>query len=73
MYHCIKSVRIWGYFGRHFLAFGVNTERYGVSLHIQSKYRKMQTRIALEYGHFSCSVCIYKIHVHMMYVLPCSS
>ena len=45
MYHCVKSVRIWGYFGQHSPAFGENTERYGVSLHIQSKCGKIQTRI----------------------------
>ena len=29
----------------HFLAFGLNTERYSVSLRIQSECRKMRTRI----------------------------
>ena len=29
----------------HFSAFGLNTERYGVSVRIQSKCPKMQTRI----------------------------
>ena len=43
--HWIKSVRIRSYFGPHFPAFGLNTERYGVSLHIQSKCGKMRTRI----------------------------
>ena len=45
MYHCVKSVRIWGYFSLHFPAFGLNTERCGVSLHIQSECEKMKTRI----------------------------
>ena len=44
--HCMKSVRIQSYSGQHFPAFGLNTERYGVSLHIQSKCGIMQTRIA---------------------------
>ena len=35
--HCVKSVRIRSYSGLHFLAFGMNTERYGVSLRIQSR------------------------------------
>ena len=26
MYHCVKSVRIWGYFGPHFPAFGLDME-----------------------------------------------
>ena len=46
-WHCVKSVRIRSYFGLHFLAFGMNTERYGVSLHIQSECGKMRTRITL--------------------------
>ena len=38
-----KSVRIRSYSGPHFSAFGLNTERYSVSLHIQSKCGKMRT------------------------------
>ena len=40
-----KSVRIWSYFGPYFPAFGLNAERYGVSLRIQSECGKMRTRI----------------------------
>ena len=43
--HCVKSVRIRSYSGPHFPAFGLNTERYGVSLRIQSECGKMRTRI----------------------------
>ena len=43
--HCVKSVHIRSYSGSHFPAFGLNTERYGVSLRIQSECVKMQTRI----------------------------
>ena len=43
--HCVKGVRIWSYSGPHFSAFGVNTERYSVSLLIQSKCGKMRIRI----------------------------
>ena len=43
--HCVKSVRIWGYSGPHFPIFELNTERYSVSLRIQSECRKMRTRI----------------------------
>ena len=43
--HCVKSVRIWCYSGPHFSAFGLNTERYGLSLCIQSECENMQTRI----------------------------
>ena len=45
--HCVKSVRIRNYSGPHFPAFGLNTERYGVSLRIQSECGKMRTRITL--------------------------
>ena len=39
------SLRIQGYSGLYFPAFGLNTERYGVSLRIQSEYGKARTRI----------------------------
>ena len=41
-----KSVRIRSYSGPHFPAFGLNTERYGVSLRIRCKCGKMRTRIS---------------------------
>ena len=44
-FHSVKRVRIRSYSGPHFPAFGLNTERYAVSLRIQSKCGKMQTRI----------------------------
>ena len=43
--HCVKSVRIRSYSGPYFTAFGLNTERYGVSLRIQSNCGKIRTRI----------------------------
>ena len=43
--HCAKSVPIWSYSGLHFPEFGLNTEKYGVSLCIQSECRKMRIRI----------------------------
>ena len=42
---CVKSVGIRIYFGSHFSAFGLNTERYGLFLCIQSECGKMRTRI----------------------------
>ena len=41
---CDKSVRIPSFCGPYFSAFGVNTETYGVSLHIQSECGKIWTR-----------------------------
>ena len=43
--HCVKSVRIWNFSGTYFPAFRVNTERYSVSLCIQSECGKIRTRI----------------------------
>ena len=42
---CVKSVRIRSYSGPHFPAFGLNTERYSLSLRIQSECEKMRTKI----------------------------
>ena len=39
----------------HFLAFGLNTERYEVPLRIQSEYRKMRTRITPDTEYLSVS------------------
>ena len=43
--HCVINVRIQNYSGPHFPALGLNTERYGVSLHIQSECGKFRTII----------------------------
>ena len=40
----MKSVCIRSFSGPYFPAFGLNTERYGVSLHIQSECGKILTR-----------------------------
>ena len=38
--YCVKSVRIWSFSVPYFLAFGLNAERYSVSLRMQSECRK---------------------------------
>ena len=43
--HRVKRVRIRSCYWPHFPAFGLNTERYRVSLGIQFKCGKMRTRI----------------------------
>ena len=43
--HYVKNVRIRSYSGPYFPAFGLNTDRYGVSLRVQSECGKMRTRI----------------------------
>ena len=45
--HCCKSVPVRSWSGQYFPAFGLNTDRYGVSLRIQSKWEKIRTRITL--------------------------
>ena len=55
--HSVKSVGIWSYSGPHFPVFGLNTERDGVSLHIQSECREMWTRLTPNKD-TSCSVVL---------------
>ena len=43
--YCVKSVRTRSYSGPYFPSFGLNTERYRVSLRIQSKCGKILARI----------------------------
>ena len=42
---CVKSVRLRSYSGPYFPTFGLNMERYGVSVCIQSECRKIRTII----------------------------
>ena len=42
---CVKSVRIRSYSGQYIPVFGLNTERYSVSLRVQSEHGKIRTRI----------------------------
>ena len=57
--HYVKSVSIRSYSGPHFPAFGLNTERYRVSLRIQSECGKMQTRITPNTDTFHAVSTIY--------------
>ena len=45
--HCVKSVCIQSFSGPYFPAFGLNTERYTASSHIQSECWKIWTRKTL--------------------------
>ena len=58
--HCVKSFCIWSYSGLHFPTFGLNTERYGVSLRIQSECGRMQTRMTpnTETFHAVCATVV---------------
>ena len=53
--HCVKSVQIRSFFWSVFPAFGLNAERYKVSLRIQSECGKIRTRKNPVSGHFSRS------------------
>ena len=45
MFFTTKNVRIRNYSGPYFPAFGLNTERYRLSLRIQCKCEKIRTRV----------------------------
>ena len=49
--HCVKK----NFSGPYFSAFGLNTERYLVSLHVQSECGKMRTKKNSVFAHFSRS------------------
>ena len=48
----LRHLRHWVISGPYFPAFGLNTKRYFVSLHIQSECKKMRTRNNSIFGHF---------------------
>ena len=62
----LKASKYEFFSGPYFLVFEVNTERYSVSLHIQSEYREIRTRINSVFGHFSRR----ELHIH--YLTPSS-
>ena len=63
LWHCVKTVRIRSYSGPHFPTFGLNMERYGVSLCIQSKCGKIRTRTTPNTDTFYVVwCCSYPIH-----------
>ena len=47
--------------GLYFPVFGLNTEIYGINLHIQFEYRKIRTRNNSVFGHFSRGEWAYRI------------
>ena len=54
-WHCVKCFQIRRFSCPYFPAFGLNTERYFVSLRIQFKCGKILTRKNSVFGHFSRS------------------
>ena len=59
-----KNVRIRSYSGPHFPTFGLNTQRYGVSLRIQSECGKMRTKITLNTDTFHAVNVAYEILIY---------
>ena len=55
---CSYSEFFWSAFFSHFPAFGLNTERYGVSFRIQSECGKNADQINSEVGHVLHSVTL---------------
>ena len=53
--YCVKIVQIRSFSGPYLLAFGLNTEIYGVNFRVQSEYGKIQTRESPVFGQFSPS------------------
>lgn len=60
----MKSVRFRDFFGPQFFVFGLNTKIYRISLRIQSKCGKIQTKRNYEFGHFSHSDTVQAIYSH---------
>ena len=58
--HCVKSAQIRIFSGPYFPAFRLNTERYFVSLRIQSECRKIQTRKNFVFGLYSRNICLFQ-------------
>ena len=52
--------------GLYFPVFGLNTERYGVSVRIQSECGKIRTRKNSVFRHVSCSVCLVISREHVL-------
>ena len=68
LYYCVKSVRIRSFSGPYFLAFGLNTERYWVSLRILSECGKIRARKTTNTGTFH-AVYVIEVNSQRCYTL----
>ena len=68
--HCVKSACIRSYSGSYFPAFELNTERYGISLRIQSECGKIWTRITPNTDTFHAGKD--KNHYYIIFLEKCS-
>ena len=76
--HCVKSVRIRSYSSSQFHLFGLNSERYSVSLCSQSECGKMRTRITPNTDTFYAVRCAiskicqyFRCHVNFYFASVC--
>ena len=60
--HSVKSVHIRSYSGPYFPAFGLNTEKYSVSLRIQCESGKIRTKISLNTDTFYAVILSKKMY-----------
>ena len=67
--YCVKSVRIRSFSGPYFLAFGLNTERYSVSLRIQFECKKIRTRKILNTDTFYRVLLFIMIKKYIEFIL----
>ena len=65
--HCVKKVLIRNSSGPYFSAFGLNTERHFVSFRIQSKCKKIRTKITPNKDNFCAVTLPYNFSVAMIF------
>ena len=63
----VKGVRIWRYSDPYFPAFALNTERYSVSLRIQSECGKRRTKQTLNTVTFHSVIYFGNLTVNILY------
>ena len=62
-FYCVKIVRIRSFSGPYFPVFGLNTERYCVSLRIQFERRKMRSRKTPKMDSFQAVFVLIKVNL----------
>ena len=67
--HCVKSVRIRSYSGPYLPTFELNSERYRVSLCIQSECRKIRTRRTPNRDTFEAMMLQY-LEMYLLFSMP---
>ena len=68
--HCVKSVFIRSFSGPYIPVFGLNTERYSISLRIRSKRGKTQARKTPNMDSEMLSFLLIKAHGARGYIRP---